>query len=403
MKENEKQKVDMQKLAETGWLQMHETLREQGLSSDETVLSTSGRKRNFILLMAACLLLMLVISYPFISNNHSYFSFNSKNRHIDSKSKTENPAIIKSENSIAAENKNDSNNISSYALTTDQKISLHKKLIAKISEIEKENFMADWQLKRTLLLQKFSSERKSIAVPASDQPIDTSVNVQRVIYQLKLKEQKKIKVFAGAGMNLSTGKSSFNLDDVNLHPGMTIIIPISSKFTLHTGLSALSTIHGKEVSTREKELQNSFSPNIYYNINTTSIIKASYFDVPVTLHYSINKNWSVGSGLQLSKLYKVNIKEQKQSFDYNNTLYAASVQQINATPARAAATFQKKLEVRKFETRFVAETNYQTGKFLLSAGYYYGLGKTISLKDAMNSDHQYRNVYFKFGVQYRIR
>jgi len=149
-------------------------------------------------------------------------------------------------------------------------------------------------------------------------------------------------------------------------------------------------------------LVNNFASNVYYNINTKSIIKASYFDVPLTLHYSINKNWSVGSGLQLSKLYKVSIKEEKESFNYNNTLASASAYQYNRSPMAAAAVFQKKVEIKKFEPRFIAETNFEQHRFLFSAGYYYGLGKTITVKDANNSSHEYRNEYFKLGIQYKI-
>ena len=141
---------------------------------------------------------------------------------------------------------------------------------------------------------------------------------------------------------------------------------------------------------------------MYYNIKTTSIIKASYFDLPVTLNYSINKNWSVGSGLQLSRLYKVKIKEEKESFDYNNTLYSATVDQYSASPMIARAAFQKKLEIKKMEPRFILETNLQQGSFLFSAGFFYSLDKSIILNDGYNSSHQYRNEYFKLGIQYRI-
>ena len=151
---------------------------------------------------------------------------------------------------------------------------------------------------------------------------------------------------------------------MNVQPGITVIFPLSSKLSLHCGLWAFSTIHGKEVISKEKELVNNFASNVYYNINTTSIIKASYFDVPLTLHYSINKNWSVGCGVQLSKLYKVSITEEKESFDYNNTLSSASVAQYNRTPMAAAAVFQKKVEIKKFEPRFVAEANFEQHRFL---------------------------------------
>ena len=65
--------------------------------------------------------------------------------------------------------------------------------------------------------------------------------------------------------------------------------------------------------------------------------------------------------------------------------------------------FQKKVEVKQYEPRFVVETNFNYHNWLFSAGYYYGLDKTITLKDANNLSHLYRNEYFKCGVQYRIR
>jgi len=215
---------------------------------------------------------------------------------------------------------------------------------------------------------------------------------------------KKAQFFAGAGINIATGNMNSNsfFDGINIHPGFTVAIPLTKKLSLHSGLWAFSSVHGKEVSSKERELVNNINSNLYYNINTTTIIKASYFDVPVTLHYSIHKNWSVGSGLQLSRLYKISIREQKESFDYNNTLFSATVDQFNATPARAAIAFPRKVEINKFEPRFVAETNLQQGKWLFSAGYYYGLGKSVTLKETYNTRHQYRNEYFKLGMHYRI-
>ncbi len=189
---------------------------------------------------------------------------------------------------------------------------------------------------------------------------------------------------------------------MNIHPGFTVVMPLSKKFSLHTGLWAFSTIRGKEASSKERELVNNMGSSIYYNVNTTSIIKASYFDVPLTVHYSIDKNWSVGSGLQLSKLYKVNIREQKESYDYNNTRFSTTVQQYNSTPTQAAVVLHKRAEIKKYEPRLVAETSFEEGRWLLSAGYYYGLGKTITLRDADNTVHQYRNEYLKLAIQYRI-
>jgi hypothetical protein len=401
MKERNKDITDMQKLAETGWKQMHETLLERGLSSDVTVLSTSSRKRNLFLFIAACIFSALIFSYPFILNDHSYLSLNSNNKAENSLKKSLHP--------ILSENKVAENNVHSLPVTSQQKLILHQKINEQFSQSKKENFILNLQFQKAYLSKKFFIERNCKAtIPPSDNAIDTVIKIERTNSLQKKSESpvsKNVQIFAGAGVNISAGNNHSNpfFDDLNIHPGITVIVPLSAKLSLHTGLWALSTIHGKEASTKEKELVNNLSSNIYYNIKTTSIIKASYFDVPLTLHYSLNKNWSVGTGLQLSKLYKVNIKEQKQSFDYNNALYSATVQQFNSTPTQAAAVFQKKVDIKKFESRLVAETNFETGKFLFTGGYFYGLGKTISLKDAINSNHQYRNVYFKLGIQYQIR
>jgi len=403
MKENDNDITGMQALAETGWKQMHEMLREKGLSTEPPAFSNPSGKRNLWMAFAALVFFFLIFSYPYILNND--VSVSSK-----SKISASNSRALKIEKQHLAENEIHSENNQGSAVSFQQKQMVREKLNEQLSQLKKENQVDLLQARRNYLLQKFSNENRiNISIPACDSKIETDTKIKKIntVTYPKKSDQvaKKIQVFAGAGLNVSIGNNSahsFNFGDLNIHPGITVIFPLSSKFSMHTGLWAFSTIHGKEVITKEKELVNNFAGNVYYNINTTSIIKASYFDVPLTVHYSINKKWSVGSGLQFSKLYKVSIKEEKESFDYNNTLASASVAQYNRTPMAAAAVFQKKVAIKKFEPRFVAEANFEQRRFLFSCGYYYGLGKTITVKDANNSIHEYRNEYFKLGIQYKI-
>ncbi|MGN6532001.1 MAG: outer membrane beta-barrel protein [Ginsengibacter sp.] len=400
--DNNKDINDLQKLAETGWQQMHEILREKGLSKEPVSFSIASKKRNLWMAIAAIVFFMLILSYPYILNSPVSVSLNSG-------IKPENASSEKIVKQQLSENGSHSEKNHSQVYYQQKKL-LQEKLNSQLSQLKKEKEVDLLQRRKIYLLEKFSTENgRNISIPPSDLPIDNNIKFHKsnsVTSPKKSKNvSKKIQIFAGAGANVSIGNNnmhSFNLTDLNIHPGITFICPVSSRLSIHSGLWAFSTIHGKEVITKEKELVNNFASNVYYNINTTSIIKASYFDVPVTLHYSINKNWSVGSGLQLSKLYKVSIKEEKQSFDYNNTLASASVAQYNRTPMAAAAVFQKKVEIKKFEPRFVVEANFEKNHFLFSCGYYYGLDKTITVKDANNSNHEYRNEYFKLGIQYKI-
>jgi len=402
MKETDNDINDMQKLAETGWKQMHQMLHDKGLSAEPAALSIGSKKRNLWMAIAALVCFMLIVSYPHLLKDHVSFSSVSKIR-------SENVATEKNKKQplLQDEIKLEKNETAPVSF---QPQLLHAKLNQQLSQLKKKNEVDLLQRRKVYLLQKFSEEKKlaiSIPTPVSLIEIDVKIDKAKSVTSQKKAEKvaKRIQVFAGAGLNLSIGNNSnnsFNFSNLNVHPGITVVLPLSGKLRLHSGLWAFSTIHGKEVITKEKELVNNFAGNVYYNINTTSIIKASYFDVPVMLHYSISKNWSVGSGLQFSKLYKVSIKEEKESFDYNNTLASASVSQYNRTPMAAAAAFQKKVEIKKFEPRFVAEVNFEQNRFLFSAGYYYAPGKTITVQDGVNSKHEYRNEYFKLGVQYKI-
>jgi len=402
MEANKNHITEMQKLAEAGWKQMHETLLEHGLSSDETTFAVSSGKRNFSFLIAACIFFFLIFTYPFILNDSSYFSYH---QNADSQNSLLKKAIT--ETTPADRSSFEDNELP--VLTSQQKHLIHQKMNADFLQLQKENFARFFKNEKEYLLQKLSNKQASpIEIPADYHPVDTAIKIEKT---LPLQREpgnsfsKKIKFFTGIGVNVPAGNKyahSFDVKDFNIHPAVTVIIPLTQKLNLHAGLSAFSTIHGKEVSAEEKELVNNINSNVYYSINTTSIIKASYFDLPITLHYSINKNWSVGSGIQLSKLYKVSIKEEKESFDYNNTLYSASVSQYTATPMAARAAFQKKVEIKKIEPRFVAEANLLQGHFLFSAGYYYSLEKSIILNDSYNTSRQYRNEYFKLGIQYRI-
>ena len=403
MKESKNHISEMQRLAETGWQQMHQTLLQHGMSSvvpDQPVLS--ARKTGF-LLIAACVFFILIFCYPYLLNNNPEISLSiNKNSRAFSLNKiTEQPASSNSnhpaESSMVPAN--------SYL----QRRLVYQKINAAYAQYTRENAIKLFQNQKVRLLEKFNLEQKEkILIPSYDGPIEPLVKFEKTHFLWKKNPDsfsKKIQIFAGAAMNISSAKNyadAFNSNSLNVHPEISVIIPVNKKLSIHTGLSAFSTVHGKEVSAKEKEIVNNFNSNVYYNINTTTIVKASYFDVPITLHYALNEKWSIGRGLEFAYLYKVNIKEEKQSFDYNNTLASATISVYNTTP-RAAAVFERKLEIKKFEPRFVIETNCHINHFLISAGYHYGLGKTITLKDSYNSTHQYRNEYFKLGIQYRIK
>lgn len=399
MKENNEPIKDMQHLAEMGWKQMHETLVEHNLSTTAVELPSSFKKRNLWMLAAACFFFLFIFSFPFYLNKPFYTPLESK------LSPSLHSSIIPA---------NQTANLREVLSTQGDRPQHNEAELAVLQEKIKSDFLKSTekssfeklQNQRLLLCQKFFSENHNpTSIGPTDQLLDTTIQIHKTILQNKPSKNHKrhIEIFAGAGLNFPFGdKNNVFFKDVNVHPGVIFIIPLNQKLSIHTGLWLLSTIHGKEATASETQLMNNVASNLYYNVHTTSIVKASYFDLPVTINYSIDKNWSIGSGLQLSRLYRLSIKDQKENFDYNNTLYSATVAQYSSSPARAVAVFQKKATIKKYETRFVAEGLFRKKNFLFSAGYYYGLGKTIMVKNTNGTVQQYRNEYFKLGIQYKI-
>ncbi len=209
----------------------------------------------------------------------------------------------------------------------------------------------------------------------------------------------------GLGMNLPgevIAPGSLQWNDFNVHPSITVIIPLNGKLSLHTGIRAFSTLHQKGVSIRERELNNTTASG-NYSVTTTSVIKASYFDLPLSVHYAISPQWHFGAGIQLSRFYKLRIREENENYDLNNSIVSATTMQYSASAGQLAASpsLHEKVTLKKTEARLMAEVSLLRSRWLFSAGYYYSTGKNIELKDA-GGDYLYRNEYVKFSVEYQL-
>jgi hypothetical protein len=382
---------------------MKELLRKEGLTEEKTVPVSFLKRSHLFFIIAASLLIFIICLYPFQLQNifkslHVRDEFfienqvrnNEPNMHIVKEEVIKEPSKLRSK------------------MVNPKRIILNSSNIVYVPSGKNDPLFLD-SLAKASLAKKihgqptvFVAELKIIGQTDS---IKKQTFIGRKNQKAKKSFSKKLQVYAGAATNMplvNNSPLSFDLSNPNIHPSLTLILPFNNKFSLHTGLYAMSTIHGKEVSTKEREMINNMSANLNYSINTTSIIKASYFDLPITFHYQFSENWSVGTGIQFSKLYKVNVKEQKESYDYNNRLFETTTNTYSSGPARISGTFEKKVAIKSFEPRLVLETDFKKGDWLFSAGYFYGTEKSITLQQPNGTSQHYRNKYIKLGIQYRL-
>lgn len=388
--------TDWGELSELGWLEMRKKLAQHHKIEDSVFENTTTKRINRFSVVFTLLLLLLLNAPPGYlhdslvvnSSKHSLYASGLTTAVTSVSSERKNKTGHKSEHTkINKENAADTLRINSPFPVSESVLYPQRSVIPAQLFAGMVNAPVNMQLPVTDNINKL---QKNIPIAASDKK--------------RFQFLKKIQVFGGAGANLTTSSAgTFSLSDINIHPALTVSIPLGKKISLHTGLRAISTLHQRGVNVKKEEWVNSTTANpVDYNINTTSIIKVSYFDVPLALHYSINRQWSIGAGVQLSRLYKIKIGEEKKGYDQNNTIVSATAQQFTVNASQMAAAFQEEVNVKRLESRLMAEITFHPSRWMFSAGYYYGIGKNIELKEAPGQYHQYRNEYLKVGIEYRL-
>ena len=142
--------------------------------------------------------------------------------------------------------------------------------------------------------------------------------------------------------------------------------------------------------------------NTYYRIRTTSVVKVGYFDLPIYLQYHLNRAWTIGGGVQISRLHRMQIQEQEDNFDYANNLTTTNSERFTSD-ATLFGGYQEKIEASRWDTRLVFQTTYETGRLRFRAGYANGVKPSVIMLQRDGSKLKYRNTYFQAGIEWRLK
>ena len=370
---------DLEEMANDGWLQMKEKLPHTSLSPVEP-LTRDERKRWPWLILAACTIGLMVFVNPFYKKQHDI----SKRVQLttDANRQPVQQAAVKNY-PIATINPLQSKHVIQVAALTGQ-VDLDSIAYATITK-KRTTKIAMKHLLATPL-QTFDS----IALTAAS----FTHGQQKVTAKKTL---PKPQLYVGGATNLSNPGVDKNV--WNLHPSARFILPLNDKWSIQAGLYAMSSLHSKKVKVREREMINNLSANLMYEINTTSVIKARYFEMPLTVNYHLSPKWQVGAGISLAYLHKADVIAQNERYDFSNSLINTTTVRYNGNQFSPAAAYRQKISIKKTEPRLVIEAGYRCGPVLFTAGYHYALQKGVALEHAAGQTSSFRNQHLKLGVQ----
>lgn len=190
--------------------------------------------------------------------------------------------------------------------------------------------------------------------------------------------------YAGAAVNISLN-NSFQ----SLHPYPFAEIKYQFAPTLFVGASVafFSPVGSKANGIKKTVYVNDTSYNLSNYNETLNYKRLTYADVALTGGIQISKQISVHGGLQLSRLLGSKIETTLDPYDFNMNRLTVTGQDVSTLPTTpsAAPVYNNRIDVKKFDIRYVAGINYELKKFSVGLQYQGGI-KPVLTGDAVTAD-----------------
>jgi hypothetical protein len=201
-------------------------------------------------------------------------------------------------------------------------------------------------------------------------------------------------------------QSEQQLYDLPVYPSLLASVNISQKFSLSTGISAFTPGNFGSTATPPQSLvmSGSTEPTNFSVVNGKETIRQAYYwQVPVTLNFSLRKNLTLSAGTSLAFLQKVLIQRDETAYSYSpsvNTSTNTSRSLLSAdalSNTSAGATYS----VRRFDPRMVLGAQYQLNRFQIGVQYGRSISNSVVFKNAPDGKGN-KNEILNFSVGYNL-
>ena len=205
-------------------------------------------------------------------------------------------------------------------------------------------------------------------------------------------------VNAGLGMNFSLSNT---FRSFHPYPFAEVRYNFSPRFFAGASVALLSPVGSKANGVKKTVYVNDTSFDVSrYNekLNYTSL---TYADAALTTGFKLNKKLSVQGGVQFSKLLYTKTTTTLEPFDFNSNILTVQDTDIRALPPTpsAAPVYNNRIDVQKFDIRYIAGINYDLKKISLGLQYQGGFNPVLK-GDIVSGD---KNKLVTLKVAYRFK
>lgn len=256
-----------------------------------------------------------------------------------------------------------------------------------------------------------NSKRKSLPGVASIIAPDTSANkiilnaVDNNNEKDVLKKKKDVnnnnqswQLTAGTAVNLSLNST---LQSLRPYPFAELKYHFSPRFFAGASVALFSPVGSKASGVKKTVYVNDTSYNVSNYNETLNYTRLTYADIGLMGGIKISKQISIHSGIQFSRLLnaKTNTSLDPYDFDMNRVnMTGQDVSMLPPTPS-AAPVYNNRIDVQKFDIRYVAGINYNLKKISLSLQYQGGINPVLK-GDAVTAD---KNKMITLKAAYRLK
>jgi len=138
----------------------------------------------------------------------------------------------------------------------------------------------------------------------------------------------------------------------------------------------------------------------FFDVSDTAYLKKlTYFNLPLSIHYSPLKRVFIGVGVQSSRLTNAIVLYEKTSKSINSPFPDSTLKASKQVQIKSDTLFQK---LYTHEFRLLGDVSYQAGPFTLGARYNHALRGLVKVPVANAAFTQTRNSSLQLFIRYRF-